>query len=1201
MSVPVWKPIVIVAVLALCALSLYPPSQKLRPGLDLAGGTTLTYQVEVPGGADGKRLVNDVISVLKKRVDPQGVRNLIWRPLAGHRIEIQMPMPSKDTTAKRLAYESALKSLLADNLSATAVNSAMRAEADTRTVLIDDLARGSDSRRELLITLAQAYDAMSAAEAPYRAAEQAKRDKQAEIDKLPEDGREAAIEQLAALQKDITAKARVFVDARSGFNRARQKVLDTNLTRQQMLVVFDLPADKPSDDQDAKSQRDLTIEVLAEQHPGRSAQIDDVVRMYTDYELVRQHLEDPNDLKALLKASGVLEFRIVPRPGTVPDEQGYRDTLGESGPRGEEAAQYRWIPVAELDQIIEDRDDRKTLKARPDDGADDRAQRVRTVFARNGLVGDLWGNGYYVLLFNTPDASLTRAQAGWELVSASPGFDQNMLASVDFALNAVGGKYFGAMTASHINEPMATVLDGKATSIATINSRIESRGQITRSGGYAADELSYMILTLNAGSLAAALSDDPIAENTISASFGQDNINRGLKASLMALIIVAAFMMLYYLFWGGLADFALVANMVVVLGVMAAFNATFTLAGIAGIVLTIGMAVDANVLIFERIREELDRGADLDVAMRLGYDRALSTILDANITTFITAWILAGVPPFDIEISTTEVRGFATTLMIGIAATLSTSLFATRVIATLYVKAFKPKRLHMAPTLIAPLAKLLRPNINWVGKRIVFFTLSAVLIVAGILAVGSRGQDMLDIEFRSGTEIAFELKRGLTMSISEVRDRLDKVATAQNLPKLAGDRVTVVTVGDVQGDQGNAFSVATLVEDDTQVSTALKEAFGDVIETQRPIHFAGAGVGDDAPPVIASPRIVFPVRSTRLGANIKQPRYDADVSEFVGGVVTLVNKLQPPATIEQITSRIDKMRKQPQYSDRFPYRPFRVIGLEAATGTDAVGANSSGGNSGGSGFVYQSVAVVSRDGSTNYIKTPDTFANPGGLAESEWRIVRDALLRETTIGSVTKFSSQVSTTMKGRAIVALMMSLFAVVVYIAFRFGSLRYGLAAIAALVHDVAIAMGLVAVTAFVADTAVGRLLLLEPFRIDLALVAATLTIIGYSLNDTIVIFDRIRENRGRLKVTSPTVINESINQTFSRTVLTSGTTLLALLTLYCFGGAGVHGFAFAMIVGVLVGTYSSVAIAAPILLIGQRGSSRGNGEQRVELATT
>ena len=249
--------------------------------------------------------------------------------------------------------------------------------------------------------------------------------------------------------------------------------------------------------------------------------------------------------------------------------------------------------------------------------------------------------------------------------------------------------------------------------------------------------------------------------------------------------------------------------------------------------------------------------------------------------------------------------------------------------------------------------------------------------------------------------------------------------------------------------------------------------------------------------------------------------------------------------------------------------------------------------------VYRSAAVViGADSHTNYVEnTEDFYTNGEGYAARVWQLVHGGLRRDTSLDSVSKISPQVSGTMRTRALVAMILSLLAIVAYIWIRFGSIRYGMAAIVALVHDVVITLGVLAIFGLIHDSALGRGLLLTDFKVNLALVAALLTIIGYSLNDTIVIFDRIRENRGRLAHTSATVLNTSINQTISRTVLTSGTTFLAVLTLYIFGGEGVHGFALAMLIGVIVGTYSSIAIAAPLLLIG--GGKTGEAEGKVESA--
>jgi len=222
-----------------------------------------------------------------------------------------------------------------------------------------------------------------------------------------------------------------------------------------------------------------------------------------------------------------------------------------------------------------------------------------------------------------------------------------------------------------------------------------------------------------------------------------------------------------------------------------------------------------------------------------------------------------------------------------------------------------------------------------------------------------------------------------------------------------------------------------------------------------------------------------------------------------------------------------------------------------------------------------------QDSDVNYFDDPELWRTE--LAATEWNLVRDAMRRPQSLSKVSNFTPTVARTIRDSAIVALGLSIFAIVAYIWIRFGSLRYGLAAIAALVHDVIITLGLVALSAFVADSVLGQALLLDPFKINMAMIAAMLTIIGYSLNDTIVLFDRIRENRGKLAVATPGIINDSINQVISRTVLTSLTTFMAVGMMYLFGGPGIHGFAFALTIGVVVGTYSSIAIASPLLLVG------------------
>ncbi len=844
-----------------------------------------------------------------------------------------------------------------------------------------------------------------------------------------------------------------------------------------------------------------------------------------------------------------------------------------------------------LEKFFENAEEREALIAAP--------ERAAQAFLRFGLVARPYGGDFYILLSNTPGTAMT-GQDDWTLTSTSRLSDELGRPSVGFSLDAKGAALMGQLTGGNVGRQMAIVLDGELMSAPTLQAQLTSGGTIT--GEFSNAEYQYLLNTLGAGSIEGQLSYDPISQKTTGPSLGQDNLQKGLNACITALIVVGIFMALYYLFAGLVADFALIANMVIILGIMSMIEATFTLPGIAGIVLTIGMAVDANVLIFERIREELEAKADLPTAVRLGFSKALSTILDANITTLITCVVLG-------YTATAEVKGFAVVLGVGILATLFTALFSTRVIIDLYLIITKAKTLAMLPTIVPALRKLLSPDVNWVGTAKFFIPLSLILLIAGFSMTIYRGNDILDIEFRSGTEVTFTLAPGTSLPIDEVRSRLEAFAempeaaevdarvedqieriAAENADREEAQKLDlpteadwsllgtaqVVTVGETAGNgEATGFSVATLIENSAAVSDALKVIFRDELDVTETVEFDGIDLTVDQAKGIVEPVLRGSLYES-LGRQFTER--SPDVQSFIGGVSIVMENLSPAVSVEDVTERITRMRRQPAY-ELLGSRPFQVFGLERA-GTDKNGNAS-----------YSTLAVVVKDNETNYAEDRSQFTETLGLAATEWALAKDALQRDTSLASVSNFSSQVSGTMKQQAIVAMVLSLLAVVGYIWLRFGSLRYGLAAIAALVHDVSITMGILAICGYLVQVpGMHQALLLDDFKINLALVAALLTIVGYSLNDTIIVFDRIRENRGRLKRATPQIINDSINQTVSRTVITSGTTLIAVLTLYILGGPGVHGFAFAMLVGILVGTYSSIAIAAPILLIGDKSGKTG-----------
>ncbi|MAX26384.1 MAG: hypothetical protein CMJ19_17975 [Phycisphaeraceae bacterium] len=1166
---PIWKPALIVAVIAFFALMLYPPSRKLKPGLDLAGGTILVYQVDIPDDMDAGTAVDQVISSLRKRVDPQGVRNLVWRRLAGNRFEIQMALATEETKKRRAAYQEQLEAITEGNLSARQLDRIIKLDPAKRDAELAKLAAGHDQMLADFKQLAQAYDKYVQTQKPVADLEKMIAGIEANLEKLPEDApaeqKTEMTQRKTSLIEQMVDASRLLRNAKSTYEEARDIALKNNVDPAELQVVLALPNEVKSakaiaaaeSPEDLKSPREKGIERLKEEAPGRADDIQAVADAYAAYEQVKGPLDDPADLIALLRGSGVLEFRIAPSVRTMTDADAYRKQLEEKGPRTGRDKPYVWLQV--------DRDENGNPKfTETSREREALAKDPVSFFANQNLIGQEYNGEYYILLSNTPDDSLTQAQHGWELSRAFADRDSNGFPAVSFRLNSIGGSMMADLTGNNINEPMAICLDGKVISAPRINDRIHGSGIITGGqGGFSNSELIYLIRTLNAGALQSRVSDKPISIKTVGSSLGHDHLMAGLKASIVALIVVACFMIVYYFFGGIVTVLALLANMVVILGVMSAIQATFTLPGIAGIILTIGMAVDANVLIFERIREELEAGEKMLVAVRRGYEKALSTILDANITTLITCVVLY-------HTATADIKGFALVLGIGIVATLFTALFCTRVVFELWIRIAKPKSLPMLPMVVPAVRKLLSPKADWIGKKGIFMSVSVVLVAAGIFMTSSRGKDMLDIEFRSGTEVSFELANEQTLTLEQVRERLNIVAEDVNIPELSGEQARVVTVGDADGHTSNAFSIQTLEQDSTAVSKAVKQAFSDVLDEERPLTFKGV----EAQRIGEAP--AFIINQSNLGDVIDRTVSD-DVSDYLGGVAIVLDDIQPAATEEDLTQRIQRMRLQPAY-EQLPYRQFEVIGLDLAS------------SSAGNAATYSSAVIVIHDETTNYIDEPTAFTEDAtGLATTEWGLVKEALTRDTSLGSVSSFSSQISSTMKYKAIQAMALSLLAVVIYIWLRFGKITYGLAAIVALVHDVSITLGFLAISYYVYDTVFGAALMLSDFKVNLAIVAALLTIVGYSLNDTIVVFDRIRENRGRLAEATPQIINDSINQTISRTIMTSLTTFLAVIVLYIWGGDGVHGFAFAMLVGVFVGTYSSIAIASPILLLGRKAAGK------------
>jgi len=398
---------------------------------------------------------------------------------------------------------------------------------------------------------------------------------------------------------------------------------------------------------------------------------------------------------------------------------------------------------------------------------------------------------------------------------------------------------------------------------------------------------------------------------------------------------------------------------------------------------------------------------------------------------------------------------------------------------------------------------------------------------------------------------------GVHQSVESVRSAIKK-ATSKARARLAN--LSVVSAG----SKGLSYKISTSQLNRALISDILSSAFPNA-EISEPASeevvnqvimnaFKGQlEIQENLHPVIAS---VEKVDEAVVEA------YPA-LNEFLGGV-KITFKVDRPVTIDDFRNRLSNLRYKPDTRNMEWYN-YRLMSSDLKNGASSAAVNS---------LVYVSVGPETDSASLG----ADQWSQ---FVDNESRKIISAGEIETSLPRVTQVDPSIGAEAKTRALIAIVLSLFAIVAYIWVRFGNVRYGIAAIVALVHDVCITLGAVTVCTYVASTSIGQALLIGDFKIDLAMIAAFLTLIGYSLNDTIVVFDRIRENRKK-KQLSPQIINNSINQTMSRTLLTSFTTFIVVLIMYIFGGEGLRGFPFAIGFGIIVGTYSSVAIASPILLL-------------------
>jgi SecD/SecF fusion protein len=779
---------------------------------------------------------------------------------------------------------------------------------------------------------------------------------------------------------------------------------------------------------------------------------------------------------------------------------------------------------------------------------------------------------------------------------------------VSFRFNGAGAQAFGRMTernkpSSNTFRNLAILLDQRVVSAPTLNAVITSQGQI--SGRFDRKSVDRLVTILRNGALNAQLREKPVSENTIGPTLGADTVTKGTTAVGMAFVAVLAFMIVYYRFAGFVACVALLANVLLTVGFMVAVNAAFTLPGMAGLVLTIGIAVDANVLIYERLREERDKGANLATAIRNGYERAFLTIIDTHLTSIFTAIVLY-------TFGNDQLKGFAISLTVGLAISLFTSLYMTRLVFDYFLA----KRLL---TQLQMMRLFSRPNVHPMKYRWFFLPFTAVLTVLGLGLFVYRGDDGLNVDFRGGTVYAGKLKPGeeRALTTTDGQPGLREMLADTSKLKVADVRwANKPASGDAAGLGVYVFEITYADGGATTVSLTQRPAGADAKEMENTVadrasHLPDVSIeqmflsGETYP---GGRSRYFTVRTTERQPDLVRASLDRllrdgkgqplvaspdmTAAAVTGPVVELT--FDRPTSPSQMRDLLEQRFRAENLADPSGYL-FDLTGVgEPESGRYATmrldvtknasfaalkakAAVSAGAGPAGAAVAGGPVAVAAAGAVDG--KQADAEA---GTLRSILAVVERTLETRPEPERLEVFDSQLATETRTKAFYAIVASWAAILLYLWFRFGNWTFGLAAVLCLVHDLCFTLGAIAAGHYLHLIPGMSLLGIEDFKIDLAAVAALLTLVGYSVNEIIVNFARIREVRGKSPNLTPQMINDSVSQTLSRTILTSMTVLLVSLVLYVFGGEGVHLFAFVMVVGVLVSTYSSIFVAAPLLLI-------------------
>jgi SecD/SecF fusion protein len=822
---------------------------------------------------------------------------------------------------------------------------------------------------------------------------------------------------------------------------------------------------------------------------------------------------------------------------------------------------------------------------------------------------------------------------GEDLSRASSTVDQAGSPAVSFNMNVSGAQKLLALTAA--NQPeggfkrrMAIIMDGRVLSAPSLNSPISNNGIIE--GRFTKDEVDFMSSILRSGRLPAVLGKEPISQSQIGSMLGVDTINKGLTASLAAFAATFIMVIGYYRFTGLIACIALLLNTALAFAVMMAIRQPLSLPGLAGLVLSVGMAVDANVLVFERIREELQKGSNKRTAVRNGFERAFMTIVDSNLTTLITALVLYAV-------GTDQVRGFAVTLGIGILCSMFSAVYVAHLLFDIAEK-FNVLNLSMGD-MIGWLKRSFLGNrdIDFMGARKACLVLSSILMLIGVVAVAFRGAEILDVDLRGGTSVVFQLQepapedniRKLTREIfakdsenKPISTTLSLIQTAEAVngtvyrldTSLAKEdalkEMLVKGFSKPDGPQLVTFRVESAATTSGKTSDASDRA-----GPKRQARFVS--FQDPAAPVAPTetqPPAETPAAAEVPAATEAQPPAETPATPAATAPATPA-ATQPPTASAEVSSDAEVQAapatgetasSDPAATGTAPAASTPAVTVPAVSTTLNITLKPSAGKQSAriesqnltrkliDAAAAQGITIVEAQIGLRPVDAPSSWTRESSAGFDEWEVnlplsseqseqvlagFQTLLTGEPVFLSLSEVGPSVANEMQGKAFGAVIISLFFITAYIWFRFQKVAFGLAAVVALVHDVLITLGVVALCHWLSGPL--GFLLVEDFKVNLAMIASFLTIIGYSLNDTIVVFDRIREVRGKSPRLTSEMVNLSVNQTLSRTLLTSATTIISVLLLYIFGGEGIHGFAFSLFVGIIVGTYSSIYVASPVLL--------------------